>query len=260
MPVLEREQQETKTGRDFAASVVLHVVIIGGIIASGFFFNRKGDTWGDSLQASSISATAVSAIPLPPRQPQQEENVLATEKPSPAPVETKEKTEEAPSPKDIPVLEKKPEKKPKEAPKQQAVQKPQPTKPQPDRAQTGEAGGVRIAMSAVQTRNGIVGIGVSDSAFGARFAYYVTQMKQKISQQWYSGALPPSSHGRRVYYSFRIARDGSVSQVQLTKSSGDSSLDTSAVRALQRIETFGPLPDGYSGRYLDVQFYFEPPQ
>jgi len=203
----------------------------------------------------------VSAIPLPPKQPTQEENVLATEQPSPAPVESKEKVEEAPSPKDIPVLEKKPEKKPKEAQKpQQAVQKPQVTKPQPDRATTGEAGGVRIAMSAVQTRNGTVGLAVADSAFGARFAYYVTQMKQKIAQQWYTGVLPPGSRGRRVYYSFRIERDGSPSQIQLTKSSGDSSLDTSAIRALQRIETFGPLPDGYTGRYLDVQFYFEPPQ
>ena len=56
----------------------------------------------------------------------------------------------------------------------------------------------------------------------------------------------------------RWSADGSPSQIVIAKPSGDSTLDASAVRALQRIDTFGPLPDGYAGQYINVQYYFEP--
>jgi len=35
------------------------------------------------------------------------------------------------------------------------------------------------------------------------------------------------------------------------------SLDQSAVRALQRIDTFGPLPQEYAGSYVAVEFWFD---
>jgi protein TonB len=45
--------------------------------------------------------------------------------------------------------------------------------------------------------------------------------------------------------------------VQIEQSSGVPSLDQSAVRALQRIDTFGPLPAGYSGSKVSVEFWFD---
>ena len=51
---------------------------------------------------------------------------------------------------------------------------------------------------------------------------------------------------RRVYVTFDIKRDGHPANVQVEQSSGVPSLDQSAVRALQRIDTFGPLPPDYS--------------
>jgi protein TonB len=45
--------------------------------------------------------------------------------------------------------------------------------------------------------------------------------------------------------------------VQVAQSSGIPSLDISAVRALQRIDTFGPLPGDYSGSRVSVEFWFE---
>jgi periplasmic protein TonB len=35
------------------------------------------------------------------------------------------------------------------------------------------------------------------------------------------------------------------------------SLDYSATRALQRIDTFGPLPPGYNGNKVSVEFWFD---
>jgi protein TonB len=45
--------------------------------------------------------------------------------------------------------------------------------------------------------------------------------------------------------------------VQVEQSSGVPSLDQSAVRALQRIDTFGPLPSDYSGTKISVEWWFD---
>jgi protein TonB len=55
---------------------------------------------------------------------------------------------------------------------------------------------------------------------------------------------------------FVIARDGTVNNIRLSQSSGSPTLDTSAVRAVQRVETFGPLPPGYSGSNVSVEYTF----
>ena len=114
-------------------------------------------------------------------------------------------------------------------------------------------------MIAVENRAGTSSTNVSDSAFGQRYAYYVRALTQKVAQQWYTQTLDSGAPGHRVTISFRVERDGS-SQIVIAKPSGDSTLDASAVRALQRIDTFGPLPDTYSGSYINVQYYFEPKQ
>ena len=43
----------------------------------------------------------------------------------------------------------------------------------------------------------------------------------------------------------------------MSQSSGVPSLDQSAIRALQRIDTFGPLPNDYSGNKVSVEFWFD---
>jgi len=41
------------------------------------------------------------------------------------------------------------------------------------------------------------------------------------------------------------------------QSSGVPSLDVSASRALQRIDSFGPLPSDYSGSKISVEYWFD---
>ncbi len=68
----------------------------------------------------------------------------------------------------------------------------------------------------------------------------------------------PERHLRQAgLYLFDISRSGSPSNVRIEQSSGIPSLDLSAVRALQRIDTFGPLPQGYNGNYVSVEFWFD---
>jgi protein TonB len=136
---------------------------------------------------------------------------------------------------------------------------PQPTKVDPNKVQTGDATGVRIAMNSTQTHAGTVSVGTQDAAFGSRFAYYVQQITQKVAQQWYTGTLDAHAPGHRVYITFQVERDGSLTHVQVAQPSGDATLDQTALNAVQHIDTFGPLPEQYTGSHINVTYYFDPP-
>jgi protein TonB len=68
---------------------------------------------------------------------------------------------------------------------------------------------------------------------------------------------PRVNDARRVYVTFDIERSGRPTNVQVEQSSGVPSLDMSAVRAVQRIDTFGQLPNEYSGNKVSVEFWFD---
>jgi protein TonB len=247
-----------RLGGGFAGAFLLHAGLAALILGWAWLFHTSGKNWGDA-NAGSIPATMVNDIPLPPRQPRNEDNVLATETPTPAPI-TAPKTVEAVKPnavaipvkptRPVPIAEKTTPPPPLH---------PQPIKPDPTKAQTGEATGVRIAMSADQTRLGTFSVGVADAAFGSRYAYYIAQIKQKVEAQYYTGMIDGQAAGHHVSITFQIARDGSPSHITVDQPSGDASLDQTAMRALQHIDTFGPLPDGYSGSMVNVLYRFEPP-
>ena len=83
-------------------------------------------------------------------------------------------------------------------------------------------------------------------------------VQQKVSENWLKYEVDPGVHdAQRVYVTFDVMRDGHPASVQVEQSSGVPSLDQSAVRALQRIDTFGPLPSGYSGSKVSVEFWFD---
>ena len=91
-----------------------------------------------------------------------------------------------------------------------------------------------------------------------RYAWYVHVIQQKVSENWLKYEVDPRiTTAKRVYVTFDIARDGHPSNVQIEQSSGVPSLDQSAMRALQRIDTFGPLPSDYSGSKVSVEFWFD---
>ena len=56
---------------------------------------------------------------------------------------------------------------------------------------------------------------------------------------------------------FRINADGSISNIRLFQTSGNSSMDYSAQRALQSLGSVNRLPNDYIGSYVDVTFDFD---
>jgi periplasmic protein TonB len=237
----------------------LHGTVAALIVGWAFFFHGRTVNWGENASnAGAIQATMVSSIPLPPTQRTLDTGVLTSEAPSPAPVTAKEKTEPPPSPKEIAIPEKiKPPKiadKPTPAPPKHV----QPITPPPDKAVTGETAGIRIAQSTLPTKNGTSSVSIQDRSFGERYAYYVNIVNAKVSQNWYkSEADPIASMDKSTTILFDIDHDGVPSNVRVETRSGSPSLDLSAQRAVQRVDGFGPLPQG-NRITVEFTFHFRP--
>jgi protein TonB len=197
----------------------------------------------------------VSSLPLPPRQRTLDTGVLTSEQPSPAPVQEKEKTVPPPSPDELAIQTK--QNKPVKTAEKETPQPPkhvQPVPVQPNKAVTGETGGIRIAQATMQLKNGTASVSVEDRTFGARFAYYVNIVNRKVAENWITGeADPRASEGKSVTLVFDINRDGIPSNARMETKSGSPSLDVSAMHALQRVDGFGPLPQG---DHITVEYTF----
>jgi protein TonB len=239
-------------------SVVLHGLLCASILVYGYLVNRSsGSNWGgDFAGGEAMSANLVSNIPLP--RPQVEtQNIVANE--SKGITQSQPKVEEQPTPEAIPIPEKT-VKKTQPKPITSTVTKPKPVEPPPTNeipyGQGGPVSGPYGTFSAPNAKGGFGFNGGGD--FGSRYAYYVRIVQQKVSENWLKYEIDPNiANAHRVYISFDIDRSGRPTNVQLEQSSGIPSLDISAVRALQRIDTFGPLPNDYSGSKVGVEFWFD---
>ena len=231
----------------FAAFVVLYATFIHGF---------RGDGWGSGGGGEAMGATLVSAVPLPAN-PTETTNVLATESKGLA---KSEPTVPEKEPEAIPIPDKNAKTKLKPAPVKTATQR----KAEPEPAETnqipyGEGGPVSgpYTMSAGGAKGGF-GFTGSGGDFGSRYSWYVQAVQRKVTENWLKYEVDPRiSQANRVYVTFDISRDGHPSNVQVEQSSGVPSLDQSAVRALQRIDNFGPLPADYSGSKVSVEFWFD---
>jgi protein TonB len=245
-------------GHDLAWSAALHVGVTIAIIAYAWIATgRNGSNWGAGGGGSAMGVSLVSNVPLPAN-PVQTENVLATDskglsKSKPQPI-----VEE---PTAIPIAEKNAKRKP--VPQPTATQRqpqPQPVEEASNVVPFGEGGPVSgpYAMFNAGAAKGGFGFTGSGGDFGSRYAWYVRVVNQKVSENWLKYEVDPRiQDANRVYVTFDIERSGHPANVQVEQSSGVPSLDESAVRALQRIDTFPPLPSDYSGSKVSVEFWFD---
>lgn len=245
---------EESLRKNFVGSLILHLAVAAAIAGLAYFHDR-GHSWGeDASTAGAIQATMVASLPLPPKQRSLDTGVLTSDNPSPAPLIAPEKTEPPPQPHEVAIPEKAKPPKVAEKPTPAPPKHPQPTPPQPNKAATGETAGIRIPQSTLEMKNGTASAMVQDRAFGSRFAYYVNIVNRTVAQNWYTQeADPRSSVGKSVTVLFDIDRAGTPSNPRLETRSGSPSLDQSALRAVQRVEGFGPLP---AGDHITVEYTF----
>ncbi len=249
--------EHDRLGRPLAWSAGLHIgVVVAALIYTAIVSGPSGNSWGAGGGGEAIGATLVSTVPLPAN-PTQTQNVLANEskgitQSQPKPVEKE--------PDAIEIKGKNAKIKPKKTPTA-TKDKPKPgPEEESNQVAFGEGGPVSGPYGTFSAAGAKGGFGFTGGGgdFGTRFAWYVQGVQRKVSENWLKYEVDPRiTSAQRVYITFDIARDGHPMNAQVEQSSGVPSLDISAVRTIQRIDTFGPLPPEYSGNKVSVEFWFD---
>ena len=274
-------------------SLLLHGALFMVVIFSPTLFPMRADTnWGSATGATGgINVKIVgriSGVPLPSPAVVREGAAAnesagfykSEEAPSPPPPEKAEPIPEAKAPvkttppppdKAEPIPETKapvkptppppkttppPPKPPRPAPAPKAASQPPDTPP--NAVPFGQGGKPALAYGQFSTGAGAAGIGFGDGTFGDRYGWYVDAITRRISQHWLQSLIDNRVRtAPRVYLSFDIARNGTVSNVEIKQPSGIPTLDRSAMRAILASNPLTPLPPDYRGPSVNVSFYFE---
>jgi TonB family protein len=111
-----------------------------------------------------------------------------------------------------------------------------------------------------QTTSGVQVQGQGGGDFATRYGWYVEAVRRKIGSSWNLFEIESGVRNARRAKSvmtFTIYRDGSVKNMRMEQSSGNSSMDMSAQRALANAAPMPALPNDYSGSYVNVSFDFD---
>src|SRR5271167_3391090 len=242
-----------------SASLVLHAGLVVLFIGSAIY-SHQGDSWGGPGGAVTVGVVgSLPAVPMPrpevetPSRVVDESKGLYKAEPQPKAVPPPDATP-------IPKFEK--NKPPKYVTRPSKVLE-NPAPPPPNAIPYGGGGTPTVpttsfALGVGTTQAGLGFTGAAGGDFGARFSWYVEAVQRRISGNWLASTVDPSvTTAPRVVVTFTILRDGSVTNIQMTQRSNNSSVDSSATRAVQDSSPLARLPAEYSGSSVNVEFWFD---
>ncbi len=117
--------------------------------------------------------------------------------------------------------------------------------PAPDRTETGGSQSNRQTET-TQGATTLKGLGLPD--------YYAREALNRLARNF---RVPPEREENvEAVLAFRISRNGTISNIRVTRSSGKSELDGLARRALENTGRFAPFPDGFDRPHADVEVTF----
>lgn len=137
-----------------------------------------------------------------------------------------------------------------------------PAKPAADAAKKGKSSGQPPAKGWKPHPDAAVGgSGINVQLQGEEFPFpgYLENIILQISRFFRWNGSPDL----RAEAYFVINRDGSVGDIQLTRSSGNMGFDLTvrgAIESAGQRKAFGRLPKGFEGDRLPISFYFQPPR
>jgi TonB family protein len=85
------------------------------------------------------------------------------------------------------------------------------------------------------------------------FAPYMARLQKSIKRNWFP---PKKESSQKTQVTFSLARDGTISNLRVTQSSGDQDEDQAGLRAVQKLGKAEPLPLGADAK-VDIQFSFD---
>lgn len=83
---------------------------------------------------------------------------------------------------------------------------------------------------------------------------YMRELERRIKRNWNP---PKGDSSKRVVVYFKIARDGKLLAVNVSRSSGVPLADQAARAAIELTAPFAPLPPEYKGSSIDIDFTFD---
>jgi periplasmic protein TonB len=241
-------------------SLVLHALLMAAVIGASFL-DRPGNAWGGvggNLGGTKVSLVPSAGIPMP-----REAVVTESKAVDPTKGLHKEEPPKPPEPKtDATKIPKFTKEKPL-PPSRQSRTLENKTPVHNNDVPYGKGGNPDLATGSTQNpgaSSGVATIGQGGGDFGARYPWYVDAVRNRVRQVWDQTTIDPSVRAARrahAVVTFRISTNGAVSNIRVSQSSGNSSMDYSALRALQSIDAFRALPNDYMGSYVDVTFDFD---
>ncbi len=88
------------------------------------------------------------------------------------------------------------------------------------------------------------------------FSGYMVNLQKKIYSRWES-IKGGYNESKRTILIFQIRKDGSLKSCSVYQSSGDKDFDNLAVKAVKDSAPFAPLPQSFSGKFINVRFSFD---
>lgn len=249
--------------KPFLWSLAFHGLLFGSLTVSTIF-SHQGDMWSSAGGDGSVTVGLVAKVPgimLPRPDAVTQSQVVDTSKglykaepPKPQP-----KVEE-PDVKKIPEFAKEKTQKIISRPSKVFEDK---TPPPPNAVPYGQGGAPALPYSSFAMNNGAStgGMGFNGPGggdFAGKFPTYVDAVRNRISSNWLQSTVDPTVRwAPRASFSFQILRNGTVTNVQMAQSSGNRTVDDSALRAILNSSPMSALPSSYSGNSVTVEFYFD---
>jgi len=257
--VVTHERRE-RLGGTLVASAGMHLmlflVLIGYTSFGSSFGGGWGKTWG-SGSATRIGAVAsLPGVPLPAPL-LTTHNTLASENPGLHQTEPQPKAPPLPEAVQIPKF--KESVKPEKAERVNThIQKEKPVEAE-NAIPYGLGGQPSMSYTQIVSGAGQGGLSFGEGGdFGERYGWYVASVRSRISGNWLLSTISPNIvSAPRLYMTFNILRDGTVTDVEITQSSGIPEVDRSALRAVLASNPLPALPSDYAGNRVKVNLYFD---
>ena len=244
-------------------SIIMHLALFA-VAVINVYFSHRGESWGGP-GGSTVTVSLVGSAPgIPMPRPEVETpNRVVDESKGLYKTEPAPEIKEPPPPDAVPITKFKIKPPPRIISRRSKVLE-NPTPPPPNAVPYGSGGTPTVPYQsfAMGSGNGTqAGLSVGGSGggdFGSRFPWYVQAVQRRVSSNWLQSTIDSSvSVAPRVVATFDILRDGTITNVQITRSSGNYSVDSSAVRAIRDSSPVNALPSGYSGSRVGVEFWFD---
>jgi protein TonB len=242
-------------------SGILHAALILFLVLASYFHWAMGNRWtgtGGGGENVKVNLVGSAGIPMPKEKTVTESNVVD-------PTKTLNKPEEKPKPPEPPTkAEKIPEfKKEKPLPPSPKSRVFEDKRPAVENAVPGRGGPPSLPTGVGNNPGSSPGMAVKGEGggdFASRYGWYIEAVKRRIQSNWQQSTIEPAVRQARTAHAvvqFTIAKDGSVKDIKISQTSGNSSMDTSGIRALQASNPMPALPPDYSGSYVTVIFDFD---